>query len=185
MAPYWMYQISVEAWLECNTIFPEGKSYFNTIVCLQSTFNVPFSVHDIFHICPLFSLCIIFISWLSPLRSWACLFNPSHLYKMAVRCIYPYRGPWFNRMTIQRARDEVYCEQLILCTAGVHWGPWWLSAGLPTTALSDFLCFALPAALHVLEASIGPELDCGRPDYWCQCVPRHVGMLERRVPSPR
>lgn len=61
---------------------------------------------------------------------------------------------------------------------------WWLSAGLPTTALSDSLSFTLPGALHVLEALIGPELDCGGPDYWCQCVPGHVGPLELLVPSP-
>lgn len=78
---------------------------------------------------------------------------------------------------------RVYCERLVLCTAAVRWGPWWLSAGLPAAALSDFLSFALPAALRVLEALIGPELDCGRPDYWCQRAPAHVGTLERPVPS--
>lgn len=54
---------------------------------------------------------------------------------------------------------------------------------LTTTALSDSLSFTLPGALHVLDALIGPELDCGGPDYWCQCVLGHVGPLELLVPS--
>ncbi len=63
---------------------------------------------------------------------------------------------------------------------------WWLSAGSPTTALSDSLSFTLPGALHVLEALIGPELDCGERDYWCQCVQGHVGHAgaPRAKPGP-
>lgn len=54
----------------------------------------------------------------------------------------------------------------------------------PPLLLSDSLSLTLPGALLVLEALIGPELDCGGPDYWCQCVPGHMGPLELLVPSP-
>lgn len=110
---------------------------------------------------------------------------------MSVRSIYLSGG----RMTIQRAAKgtEPIVERLVLCKAAVRWGLRWLSAGSPTVAadspslipLSLSLSVALPAALRELEALIGPELDCGRPDYWCQRAPEHVGAAGLRVPNPQ
>lgn len=71
-------------------------------------------------------------------------------------------GPWQSRMTIQRAEDGVYCERLVPRTAAVCDG---CLQDRPPLLLSDSLSFTLPGALLVLEALIGPELDCGGPDY--------------------
>lgn len=45
------------------------------------------------------------------------------------------------------------------------------------------LSFTLPGLFHVLDTLISLELDCSGLDYWCQCVPVHVGPLELLVPS--
>ena len=76
-------------------------------------------------------------------------------------------GLWRSRVTIQSAGDGVYCA-----AACPRYSSCLLRAvcdgclqDRPPLLLSDSLSFTVPGALLVLEALIGPELDCGGPDY--------------------
>lgn len=69
-------------------------------------------------------------------------------------------------MTTLRSGEEVYCERLrsrtaaiccVVCDDGLR--------DRPALRLTDSLFFTLPGAPLVLEALIGPELDCDGPDY--------------------
>lgn len=88
-------------------------------------------------------------------------------------------------MTIPRACNEVCCERLRSRTAAICcvvcddclWD-------CPALRLSDSLFFTRPGAPLVLEALIGPELDCDGADYRCQCVLGHMVILEAPHAQP-
>ena len=69
-------------------------------------------------------------------------------------------------MSVQRVEDGDFWEQLVPSTAAVCSvvGDSCLQ-DRPPLLLSDSLSFIQPAAPLVLEALIGPELDCSRPYY--------------------
>lgn len=112
------------------------------------------------------------------------LILPAHPWRNSIQ-VYTCAEPVAFKMTILRAGDEVYCERFwsktaaiccVLCDDCLQ--------DCPALHLSDSLFFALPGTLLVLEALIGPELDCDGPDYWCQCVPGHMVIPEAPRAQP-
>lgn len=111
-----------------------------------------------------------------------CLFYSYHLHKTAVKCIYLSRACGLTEWPF----NDLGTGSIVSSSSSVQQPSAKGRDGClqdHPSLLCDSLSFTLPGALHVLEALIGPELDCGGPDYWCQRVLGHVGTLELLVPG--